>query len=127
MSEAWLEDRVLPGYKSHDPSASASPHLSAAAQEWVVSEENIRLLEKEVTQHYSICTFYLKILFSVWYTAMNPDIMKERQNATFDVEKLTNILDGGPEKTKRRREIGEWNVFLARYELLYWLLLTLKA
>uniref|UniRef100_A0A7N8X5G8 Acyl-coenzyme A oxidase n=1 Tax=Mastacembelus armatus TaxID=205130 RepID=A0A7N8X5G8_9TELE len=37
---------------------------------------------------------------------MNPDIVKERQNATFDVEKLTNILDGGPEKTKRRREIG---------------------
>lgn len=36
---------------------------------------------------------------------MNPDIMKERQNATFNVEKLTNILDGGPEKTKRRREI----------------------
>ncbi|XP_035516550.1 peroxisomal acyl-coenzyme A oxidase 1 isoform X1 [Morone saxatilis] len=36
---------------------------------------------------------------------MNPDIMKERQNATFDVEKLTYILDGGPEKTKRRREI----------------------
>uniref|UniRef100_A0A3Q3MC61 Acyl-coenzyme A oxidase n=1 Tax=Mastacembelus armatus TaxID=205130 RepID=A0A3Q3MC61_9TELE len=36
---------------------------------------------------------------------MNPDIVKERQNATFDVEKLTNILDGGPEKTKRRREI----------------------
>ncbi|XP_071360739.1 peroxisomal acyl-coenzyme A oxidase 1 isoform X1 [Trachinotus anak] len=36
---------------------------------------------------------------------MNPDIMKERQNATFDVEKLTNILDGGPEKTRRRREI----------------------
>ncbi|XP_047435290.1 peroxisomal acyl-coenzyme A oxidase 1 isoform X2 [Mugil cephalus] len=36
---------------------------------------------------------------------MNPDITKERENATFDVEKLTNILDGGPEKTKRRREI----------------------
>ncbi|XP_070712603.1 peroxisomal acyl-coenzyme A oxidase 1 isoform X2 [Pempheris klunzingeri] len=36
---------------------------------------------------------------------MNPDIMRERQNATFDVEKLTNILDRGPEKTKRRREI----------------------
>ncbi|XP_040891679.1 peroxisomal acyl-coenzyme A oxidase 1 isoform X2 [Toxotes jaculatrix] len=36
---------------------------------------------------------------------MNPDIMKERQTATFDVEKLTYILDGGPEKTKRRREI----------------------
>lgn len=39
---------------------------------------------------------------------MNPDIVKERQNATFNVEKLTNILDGGPEKTKRRREIGEF-------------------
>uniref|UniRef100_H3C704 Acyl-CoA oxidase 1, palmitoyl n=1 Tax=Tetraodon nigroviridis TaxID=99883 RepID=H3C704_TETNG len=36
---------------------------------------------------------------------MNPDIQKERQNATFNVEKLTNILDGSPEKTKRRREI----------------------
>lgn len=39
--------------------------------------------------------------------AMNPDIAKERRNATFDVETLTNILDGGPEKTRRRREIGE--------------------
>ncbi|XP_031730434.1 peroxisomal acyl-coenzyme A oxidase 1-like [Anarrhichthys ocellatus] len=36
---------------------------------------------------------------------MNPDIMRERKNATFGVEKLTHILDGGPEKTKRRREI----------------------
>ncbi|KAM9314155.1 peroxisomal acyl-coenzyme A oxidase 1 isoform 2-T2 [Pholidichthys leucotaenia] len=36
---------------------------------------------------------------------MNPDIIKERKNATFDVEKLTFILDGGAEKTQRRREI----------------------
>ncbi|KAM9818023.1 peroxisomal acyl-coenzyme A oxidase 1 isoform X2 [Syngnathus typhle] len=36
---------------------------------------------------------------------MNPDILNERQKATFDIEKLTNILNGGPEKTKRRREI----------------------
>ncbi|XP_024252328.1 peroxisomal acyl-coenzyme A oxidase 1 isoform X2 [Oncorhynchus tshawytscha] len=36
---------------------------------------------------------------------MNPDITRERENATFDVEKLTHILDGGIEKTKRRREI----------------------
>lgn len=41
---------------------------------------------------------------------MNADILKERQNATFDVEKLTNILDGGPELTKRRREIGEFEM-----------------
>lgn len=39
---------------------------------------------------------------------MNPDILKERQTATFNVENLTNILDGSPEKTKRRREIGEF-------------------
>ncbi|KAL1006051.1 hypothetical protein UPYG_G00067240 [Umbra pygmaea] len=36
---------------------------------------------------------------------MNADISRERENATFNVEKLTNILDGGIEKTKRRREI----------------------
>ncbi|KAM7418966.1 hypothetical protein PAMA_016198 [Pampus argenteus] len=36
---------------------------------------------------------------------MNPDIIKERQNATFNVDKLTNILDGGVERTTRRREI----------------------
>lgn len=43
---------------------------------------------------------------------MNPDILKERQNANFDVEKLTYILDGGLEKTKRRREIGEFMIYL---------------
>lgn len=43
---------------------------------------------------------------------MNPDIIKERQNATFITEKLTNILDGGPEKTERRREIGELKCLL---------------
>ncbi|KAF7213169.1 peroxisomal acyl-coenzyme A oxidase 1 isoform X1 [Nothobranchius furzeri] len=36
---------------------------------------------------------------------MNPDIRRERQNASFNVTELTYILDGGPEKTKRRREI----------------------
>ncbi|KAI4894851.1 hypothetical protein NFI96_018297, partial [Prochilodus magdalenae] len=38
-------------------------------------------------------------------SAMNPDIRRERDNATFNPEILTNILDGGVEKTKRRREI----------------------
>lgn len=42
---------------------------------------------------------------------MNPDITRERENATFDVEKLTHILDGGIEKTKRRREIGKAGMF----------------
>ncbi|MGH0161097.1 UNVERIFIED_CONTAM: hypothetical protein FKN15_040548 [Acipenser sinensis] len=36
---------------------------------------------------------------------MNPDICKERGSATFQTELLTNILDGGADKTARRREI----------------------
>uniref|UniRef100_A0AAY4AC15 Acyl-coenzyme A oxidase n=1 Tax=Denticeps clupeoides TaxID=299321 RepID=A0AAY4AC15_9TELE len=38
---------------------------------------------------------------------MNPDIRRERENATFSTELLTNILDGDQEKTRRRREIGQ--------------------
>uniref|UniRef100_A0A8C7HWF2 Acyl-coenzyme A oxidase n=1 Tax=Oncorhynchus kisutch TaxID=8019 RepID=A0A8C7HWF2_ONCKI len=38
-------------------------------------------------------------------TIQAPVIALERENATFDVEKLTHILDGDIEKTKRRREI----------------------
>lgn len=53
---------------------------------------------------------------------MNPDILKERQNATFDVEKLTNILDGGPEKTIRRREIGEFDL-----PYLWFIILTFRT
>ncbi|XP_060724645.1 peroxisomal acyl-coenzyme A oxidase 1 isoform X1 [Tachysurus vachellii] len=36
---------------------------------------------------------------------MNPDLRRERENATFESEILTNILDGSVEKTRRRREI----------------------
>ncbi len=38
---------------------------------------------------------------------MNPDISRERENASFNPDILTNILDGGAEKTRRRREIGK--------------------
>ena len=34
---------------------------------------------------------------------MNPDLKRERANATFSVEKITNVLDGGRLKTERRR------------------------
>jgi len=34
---------------------------------------------------------------------MNPDLKRERNNATFDVERITHIIDGGKEKTERRR------------------------
>ncbi|XP_044151949.1 peroxisomal acyl-coenzyme A oxidase 1 isoform X2 [Bufo gargarizans] len=36
---------------------------------------------------------------------MNPDLSKERATATFNPEIVTHILDGSPEKTRRRREI----------------------
>mmetsp|Transcript_20069 Transcript_20069/g.37503 ORF Transcript_20069/g.37503 Transcript_20069/m.37503 type:complete len:708 (-) Transcript_20069:70-2193(-) len=34
---------------------------------------------------------------------MNPDLQRERENATFHVEKITNMLDGGKTRTDRRR------------------------
>ena len=37
----------------------------------------------------------------------NPDLQKERDAASFDAMQLTNILDGGPQQTQRRRHIGE--------------------
>ncbi|XP_053565165.1 peroxisomal acyl-coenzyme A oxidase 1 isoform X1 [Bombina bombina] len=36
---------------------------------------------------------------------MNPDLSRERATASFNPETITYILDGSPEKTKRRREI----------------------
>ncbi|XP_075033907.1 peroxisomal acyl-coenzyme A oxidase 1 isoform X2 [Mixophyes fleayi] len=36
---------------------------------------------------------------------MNPDLSRERATASFSPEILTHILDGGPERTRRRREI----------------------
>jgi hypothetical protein len=36
---------------------------------------------------------------------MNPDLQRERQNATFQVEKITYMLDGGKERTERRRSL----------------------
>ncbi|KAM6468969.1 peroxisomal acyl-coenzyme A oxidase 1 isoform 4-T4 [Liasis olivaceus] len=37
--------------------------------------------------------------------SMNPDLRKEREAASFKAELLTNILDGGAERTRRRKEI----------------------
>ncbi|XP_060077957.1 peroxisomal acyl-coenzyme A oxidase 1-like [Ylistrum balloti] len=36
---------------------------------------------------------------------VNSDLQNDRKRATFDVEKLTNFIDGGAEKTSRRRYI----------------------
>ncbi|XP_061472228.1 peroxisomal acyl-coenzyme A oxidase 1 isoform X1 [Rhineura floridana] len=37
--------------------------------------------------------------------SMNSDLRKERENASFITEFLTNVLDGGAERTRRRKEI----------------------
>ena len=36
---------------------------------------------------------------------VNPDLLKERQNATFDVENLTNFIHGGRDRVKRKRHL----------------------
>lgn len=38
---------------------------------------------------------------------MNQDLRRERAAASFTPELLTHVLDGSPENTRRRREIGE--------------------
>ncbi|XP_078699304.1 peroxisomal acyl-coenzyme A oxidase 1-like [Branchiostoma floridae x Branchiostoma belcheri] len=59
---------------------------------------------------------------------VNPDLAKERENASFNTQKLTNLLYGGPEKVRRRRYIeslafsdpaysDEDPVFMSREEL----------
>ena len=36
----------------------------------------------------------------------NPDLKRERQSCHFDKEEITHLIDGGVEKTKYRRELG---------------------
>lgn len=39
--------------------------------------------------------------------SVNPDLASERQTASFCVERLTALLDGGAEQTRIRRVVGE--------------------
>lgn len=38
---------------------------------------------------------------------MHPDMESERYMQSFDVERLTNILDGGAQNTALRRKVGK--------------------
>lgn len=40
-------------------------------------------------------------------TTVNKDLLREREKCTFDPLQLTHLLDGSPEATATRREIGE--------------------
>jgi hypothetical protein len=37
---------------------------------------------------------------------INPDLLKERSGASFNPREVTDILDGGVSKTKRRKDLG---------------------
>ena len=39
---------------------------------------------------------------------VQPDLEKERQNCPFSQEEITNLIDGGPEKTAERRNLEEY-------------------
>ena len=41
---------------------------------------------------------------------VNPDLQKERNNATFKPDEITHILDGGDGMTQRRREVGRCQI-----------------
>ena len=47
----------------------------------------------------------------------NPDLKKERQNCPFSKEEITNLLDGGKEKTAERRQLGKLKKY--HYHLQY--------
>lgn len=47
----------------------------------------------------------------------NEDIERERKKCSFDPLELTHLLDGGPEKTRERKERGKWDIFLNAKEL----------
>ena len=42
-----------------------------------------------------------------WSSSMHPDIESERHSQSFNVEELTNILDGGAQNTALRRKVGK--------------------
>lgn len=40
----------------------------------------------------------------------NLDLKRERQNCPFDKEEITNLIDGGADKTDERRQLGKKKV-----------------
>ncbi len=45
-------------------------------------------------------------------TYENPDLKRERQNCHFNKEEITNLIDGGVEKTRERRDLGKLRVIV---------------
>lgn len=38
--------------------------------------------------------------------AVNIDLQRERNNCTFSIQEMTEFIDGGPDKTRARKERG---------------------
>lgn len=50
---------------------------------------------------------YRMSLGDTWSRKVHPDIESERCMPSFNVEQLTNILDGGAQNTALRRKVGK--------------------
>lgn len=48
----------------------------------------------------------MDLIANIQKLGVNPDLQKERDSGSFDREALTELLYGGKEKTRRKREIG---------------------
>ena len=50
--------------------------------------------------------------FGIPLKDVNADLVRERKSASFNVQELTHFIDGGPDRTKRRKELGK--IFVLR-------------
>ena len=49
-----------------------------------------------------------RLMRSKYNIDIHPDLAKEREDCPFELEEITNILDGGKEKTEQRRQFEDF-------------------
>ena len=47
-------------------------------------------------------------VFGIPFKDVNADLARERKSASFNVQELTHFIDGGSDRTKRRKELGKY-------------------
>lgn len=50
---------------------------------------------------------------------INPDLARERQNCTFDVEELARYWIGDQTKLDEKRVRGKWKIFVRLFSLVF--------
>ena len=50
---------------------------------------------------------------------VNPDLAKERENCPFELEEVTNLLDGGKEETETRRKFERFLLSKIKVSIYY--------